>query len=95
MATISSKTISARVDLATHANVVAALRPGENVNDFLASAVAGELLRRRAGATKEPSLSDIGQLAQASVTKAALNQSMLTLIDSKLNRLMKELDVQS
>lgn len=95
MATTPTKTISARVDLATHAGVIAALRPGENVTDFLAAAVAGELLRRRAITSKEPTLGDLGQLVQASLSKASLSQSLLTIIDSKLNRLMTELDVQS
>ena len=95
MATTPSKTISSRVDLATHAGVIAALRPGEKVNDFLAAAVAGELLRRRASGSKEPTLGDLGQLVQASLSKASLSQSLLTIIDSKLNRLMTELDVQS
>ena len=95
MATTSSKTISARVDLVTHASVVAALQPGEKVNDFVATAVAGELRRRRVSAGKEPTLGELGQLVQASLSKASLSQSMLALIDSKLNRLMKELDVQS
>ena len=94
MATQTSRTLSARVDAQTHASVLAALQPRESASDFLLAALRGELAKRRVQGAKEPTLAEIGQLAQAGVSKATLNQSMLSLIDSKLNRLMEELDVQ-
>lgn len=95
MATQPTRTLSARVDPQTHSSVLAALQPRETASDFLLAAVRGELAKRRAQGGKEPTLADIAQLAQASVSKTTLSQSMLTLIDSKLNRLISELDIQS
>lgn len=94
MASIPTRTISARLDLPTHARVQAALRPGEKPSAFLATAVARELEVRRAPSRKEPTLSELGELSRSSLDKATMNQALLRLVDSKLSRLLAEMDIQ-
>ena len=88
-----TKTLSARFDLLTHTKVQKALRPGEKMSDFVAAAVASELARRRTEPSTDVTLAEVGQMTQASLAKAALSQSMLGVIDSKLTRLLQEMDV--
>lgn len=94
MASTQSKTISARIDLAALTQVQAALRPGEKNSDFLAVAIRHELARRRTSAPAEVTLGELGDLAHQALGKANSSQALLRLLDSKLGRIMQELDIQ-
>ena len=93
MASAPTKTLSSRIDLAVHARVKSALRPGENLSDFLAAAIQREL-ERRATSRKATTLDELGELSKASLDKSTMNQAILRLIDSKLSRLLQEMDIQ-
>lgn len=94
MASAPTKTLSSRIDLAVHARVKSALRPGEKLSDFLAAAIQRELEARRATSRKATTLDELGELSKASLDKSTMNQAILRLIDSKLSRLLHEMDIQ-
>ncbi|WP_227698893.1 hypothetical protein, partial [Raoultella sp. 18091] len=89
----ATKTISTRLALADLARIQAALRPDETTSGFLHEAVLNELARRRSQGPQELTLGDLGEMSQAVLNKSSINQSLLAIIDSKLSRLMQELDV--
>ena len=90
-----TKTLSARLAHSELLRVKAALRFEETQSEFLQVAIANELARRRTKTAEDVSLADIGQLAQATLDKAAMNQSILKLVAIKLQTLLEQLDVKS
>lgn len=90
---IATKTISTRLALADLAQIQASLRPDETTSGFLHAAVLNELARRRSQGPQALTLGDIGEMSQAVLNKSSINHSLLSIIDSKLSRLMQELDV--
>lgn len=89
-----TKTISARIDQAVHAKVQAALRTGENHSAFLAAAIERELEFRRVPARRAATLDQVAEMSASSLDTATMSQALLRVIDSKLTRLLAEMDIQ-